>query len=98
EDRWIVTHIPFLVQMFRTHINVELSSGVTLFNYLFKYFYKAPAEAKWAVADKRAPVDEVKNYQRGRYVSATEALTRICGFTISAKFPGVRKLPIHLPG
>ncbi|KAJ6459426.1 hypothetical protein C8R47DRAFT_946286, partial [Mycena vitilis] len=94
----IVLHIPFLIQMFRTHINVELSSGVTLFNYLFKYFYKPPPEINWVVGSKgKKTVDEIKDYQRGRYVSATEALTRICGFTISAKHPSVRKLPIHLP-
>src|ERR1700753_2851737 len=42
-DLNIVSNIPFLTAKHDCHINVELSFAVSLFNYLYKYFYKGPA-------------------------------------------------------
>ena len=83
--------------------------GVNLFQYLFKYFYKGPDESNWTIrktprdptgrsALAREPVDEIKDYERGRYLSSIEAATRIASFHITEKKPGVKHLPIHLPG
>jgi hypothetical protein len=91
---------------------VEFSTGVALFQYLFKYFFKPPDHANWtiykqpdATADStpshstgRKPVDEIRDYERGRYLSSIEAATRLVSFHISEKHPGVKRLPIHLPG
>jgi hypothetical protein len=46
----------------------------------------------------RKSVDEIWNYERGRYLSSIEAATRLASFHISQKHLGVKQLPIHLPG
>jgi hypothetical protein len=89
---------------------VEFSSGVALFQYLFKYFFKMLDQANWKIyknpsptvdgstTTSRIPVDEIRDYERGRYLSSIEAATRLASFHISEKHPGVKRLPIHLPG
>jgi hypothetical protein len=87
---------------------VEFSTGVNLFQYLFKYFFKSLDQANWAVRKQpsdptipisaRKPVDEIRDYERGRYLSSIEAAMRLASFHISEKKPGVKRLPIHLPG
>jgi hypothetical protein len=42
-------------------------------------------------------VDEIRNYERGRFMTATEAAHRLLGKSISQKSPGVTRLPVHLP-
>jgi hypothetical protein len=106
EDANVVCHVPFLILKNDCHINVEYSGSVTLFQYLYKYFYKGPDEANWTVQKEntkfvgsgyRKPIDEIKDYERGRYLSSLEAATRIAGYHISKKHPGVDRLPIHMP-
>jgi hypothetical protein len=41
EDPFIVSHLPWLIMKYDCHINVELSTGVAHFQYLFKYFFKS---------------------------------------------------------
>lgn len=108
EDASIVSHIPWLILKYDCHINVEFSTGVQLFQYLFKYFFKPLDYANWRVSHDlpmdtssgrtRKPVDEIRDYERGRYLSSIEAATRLASFHISQKSPGVKRLPIHLPG
>jgi hypothetical protein len=43
-------------------------------------------------------VDEIRDYERGRYLSSIEAAARLASFHISEKQPAVKHLPIHLPG
>ena len=43
------------------------------------------------------PIDEIEEYWSGRYLSATEAVWRIFGYSITQKTPTVTALPIHLP-
>lgn len=42
-------------------------------------------------------MDEIRDYERGRYLSSIEAATRLASFHISQKQPGVKRLPIYLP-
>jgi hypothetical protein len=109
EDEFVVSHIPWLIHKYDCHINVEYSMGVNLFQYLFKYFYKGVNETNWSVRTTpkdsgdqsrsiRKPVDEIKDHERGRYLSSIEAATRIASFHITEKKPAVKRLPIHLPG
>lgn len=82
-----------------------------MFQYLYKYFYKGFDEANWTVKKKqstnsssnpagsrRKPVDEIKDYEHGRYLSSIEAATRIASFHISDRKPSVKRLPVHLQG
>jgi hypothetical protein len=110
EDAFRVSHIPWLVLKYDCHINVEFSTSVQLFQYLFKYFFKPLDYASWKVAiehppeivppsiGNRKPVDEIRDYERGIYLSSIEAATRLASFHITQKNPGVKRLPIHLPG
>ncbi len=50
EDAFIVPHIPYWIMKFDGHINVEYSASVSLFQYLFKYFFKGPDEVNWKVS------------------------------------------------
>ncbi len=74
EDACIVPHILYWVVKFDCHINVEYSASVSLFQYLFKYFFKGPDEVNWKVSrlddatsqkaahstmSKRSPVDQI---------------------------------------
>jgi hypothetical protein len=62
---------------------VEFSTGVNLFQYLFKYFFKSLDQANWKVTKQpltsttspstRKPIDEIRDYERGRYLSSIEA-------------------------
>jgi hypothetical protein len=109
ENEFVVSHIAWLILKYDYHINVEYSMGVNLFQYLFKYFYKGFDEANWAIrrtqsdptapsGPTRKPVDNIKDYERGRYLSSIEAAPRIPSFHITEKGPAVKRLPIHLPG
>lgn len=104
EDTNVVAHVPWLIFKYDCHINFEYSASVSLFQYLYKYFFKGPDEAQWSVRKKngskpgaRETIDQIKDYERGRYVTSIEALTRIAGIHISQKHPGVHRLPVHMP-
>ncbi|KAJ6609918.1 hypothetical protein B0H10DRAFT_1954218 [Mycena sp. CBHHK59/15] len=80
QDQFIVSDIPWLILKYDCHINVEFSMGVNLFQYLFKYFFKAVDKANWKIVKQslelytmdttrtvtgRKPVDEIKDYKQG---------------------------------
>jgi hypothetical protein len=66
---------------------VEFSTGVQLFQYLYKYFFKGVDDSNWKVINQpasethtedsspRKPVDQIRDYERGRYLSSIEAAT-----------------------
>jgi hypothetical protein len=100
-------NIPYFTAKYDCHINFEWSASVNLFQYLFKYFYKGPDETNWAVVrttkpstseGRHQPVDQIKDYERGRYLSSIESAMRLASYHITDKSPGVKHLPIHLPG
>lgn len=75
--------------------------------YLYKYVYKGPDQARVRlvpVADAGVPqgvaqqaiVDEISNYQDGRYYSSSEAAYRLNQFPMHDKSPGVVRLALHL--
>lgn len=74
--------------------------SVKSIKYMFKYIYKGHdrAQVAYAIDAVRAPADEIRAYEDGRYVSSTEAAWRIFGFHCHGKDPKVKRLPIHLPG
>jgi len=77
---------------------------VNVFSYLYKYLYKGPDTAFFAVndiipgSDGPTLVNEINDYQKGRYLSAPEACWRILEFEVTRKEPMVESLLIHLPG
>lgn len=81
-----------------------------LFKYVYKGHDRAeirfrPAATDGAVEGPAAPapvapvvedIDEIKEWQDGRYVSACEAAWRLYGFRMHASYPNVVRLPVHL--
>ena len=85
-NSWVVPHLSDLLRKFRTHMNVELCiSGVGSIKYLFKYVCKgsdrATVEIVGRYPDQQSgndsegvpTIDEIRQYQDARYISASEA-------------------------
>src|SRR3954468_22558074 len=91
EDRWVASYMPCLTELLDCHVNVDVCFTVNVFMYLFKYLFKGPDRAKFAVrpngdqADDQQQVDEVQDYVKGRYLSASEASWRILRYDITSK-------------
>ena len=68
---------------------------------MFKYCYKEENRAIAVVVsagnETKQRVDEVRLFQDGRYVEASEASWRILQFPMHREFPSVFRLAIHLP-
>ncbi|XP_024004049.1 uncharacterized protein LOC112081527 [Eutrema salsugineum] len=110
DNRYVIPHNLDLMKKYRAHINVEWCCTSKAIKYLFKYITKGVDKATIIIEKKGAPqqegnttekeveVDEIKNYQECRYLSAHEASWRIFGFEIHEQRPAVQKLIIHLEG
>jgi hypothetical protein len=107
DDLCIASHIPELIDELDCHIFVDITSTVTVFMYLYKYMFKGPDHSYFHVSNPSEqinmtthdhPINEIKDYIDGRYLSAPEAAWRILGFHLTNKVPSVRSLSIHLPG
>ncbi len=91
-------------------MNVEVCTSVAAVKYLYKYVYKGHDRAQVDIGpvDAAAPNgaapaqprmrDEIKIYQDGRYVSASEACHRLYGFDLHKEHPNVVRLAVHLKG
>src|SRR4051812_3030093 len=93
--------MPCLTELLDCHVNVDVCFTVNVFMYLYKYLFKGPDRAKFAIrvaGVDQDPVNEVEDYVKARYLSASEAAWRICSFDITTKTPAVVPIPVHLPG
>ncbi|GFV96018.1 proton-coupled amino acid transporter-like protein CG1139 [Trichonephila clavipes] len=52
--------------------------------------------AVFGVGNVVAPLDEINQYQFGRYISSNEAVWRILSFPIHERHPTVVHLAVHL--
>jgi hypothetical protein len=96
----VVPYNPYLSATYACHINVEVATGIQSIKYLYKYVYKGHDRTCVSVeSDGNAaePVDEIKQYLDGRYVSACEAVWRIFKFPLHRNYPAVQRLQLHLP-
>jgi hypothetical protein len=59
DNRWVVSHNPYLTRKFNAHINVEVSAGIRSVKYLFKYVYKGQDRATVQVDGR---TNEIKQY------------------------------------
>ena len=85
---------------------MEVCANIQAIKYLFKYFTKgdariqailaAPPPTIGASLGAPAPVDEVSEFQEGRFVSAVEAEWRINEYPMSQRIPNVVRLEVHL--
>jgi hypothetical protein len=66
EDSLIVSHIASLILKYDCHINVEFSSGVHLFQYFFKYFFKPLDHANWTVSIEQPALQNIPRSLGGK--------------------------------
>lgn len=95
DNRWIVPYSPLLSKIFHAHINVEYCNSVKSIKYICKYVNKGSDMAVFGVANDNA-IDEISQYQMGRYISTNEAFWRIFSFPMHERFPAVIHLAVHL--
>ncbi|XP_020266738.1 uncharacterized protein LOC109842248 [Asparagus officinalis] len=99
DNQWIVPYNPYLLSRYNCHVNVEVCSGLKAVKYLYKYIYKGHDKAAVCITSNEAthPVDEIKQYQDARWVSAQEAIWRIFEFKLNDIQPPVINHQLHLP-
>ena len=98
DDRWIAPHIPVLIDILDCHIHIDIISSVWSYMYLYKYLHKGPDHSNFSIhAEDHPQINEAKDYEHGRYLSAGEASWRAMGYITSHKEPAVSSLHIHLP-
>ncbi|XP_027150281.1 uncharacterized protein LOC113750513 [Coffea eugenioides] len=98
DNRWIIPYTPYLLALIDCHINVEICSTIKLVKYLYKYIFKGDDLVNFHIIVDETPqdVDEIKEFQRGRWVSLPEALWRIYAFRLNEMTPAVYSLQLKV--
>ncbi|GBN36887.1 hypothetical protein AVEN_32254-1 [Araneus ventricosus] len=87
DNRWIVPYSPLLLKMFDAHINVECCNSIKSIKYILKYVHKGSDQGVFAAHSSNNCIDEISEYQAGRYISSNETAWRIFGFPIHERYP-----------
>ncbi|XP_027155467.1 uncharacterized protein LOC113755757, partial [Coffea eugenioides] len=82
DNRWVIPYCPYLLALFDCHMNVEVCSTLKLVKYLYKYIFKGHdlVSFKIVTGGSSDDVDEIKEFQQGRWISPPEAFWRIFEF------------------
>ncbi|KAL3352294.1 hypothetical protein AABB24_020373 [Solanum stoloniferum] len=98
DNSWVVPFNPYLLCKFNCHINVEVCSDIKVVKYIYKYICKGHDKISFSIRedDTNVEIDEIKEYQSARWVSAPEAVWRLFAFPISEMSPSVYHLQLHL--
>ena len=106
DSSWVVPYNPYLLQKYDTHINVEISTSIKSFKYIYKYVYKGGDKAEINLRTLHEQdetdqafldLDELKNYIDSVYLSPCEAFWRIAGYPTNAVSHMVQNVALHLP-
>nr|XP_027086482.1 uncharacterized protein LOC113708217 [Coffea arabica] len=100
DNRWVVPYNPYLLALFDCHLNVEICSTIKLVKYLYKYVYKGHDRVSFYIHSDKTfeDVDEISDFQSGRWVAAAEVFWCIFRFGLNEMTPSVYALQVHLPG
>ena len=97
DNRWVVPYCPFLLRMFKCHMNVEICSSIKSVKYITKYMTKGTDQAVFRLQGANENNhNEIEQYQNARYIGSSEAAWRILGHNISEQYPTVVSLSVHL--
>ncbi|XP_035231995.1 uncharacterized protein LOC118203811 [Stegodyphus dumicola] len=96
DNAWIVPYCPLLSKFFNAHINVEYCNSVKSIKYVCKYVNKGSDMAVFDVTSGANELNEIHQYEMGRYISSNEAVWRILNFPIHERHPTVVHLSVHL--
>ncbi|XP_021775583.1 uncharacterized protein LOC110739432 [Chenopodium quinoa] len=98
DNQWVIPYIPYLSMLFDCHLNVEVCCTIKAVKYLYKYVYKGHDKISYTIVpDATKPIDEIEQYQSGRWVSPCKAAWRIFSFELFEMYPPVLPLQVHLP-
>ena len=105
DNGWVVPYNPYLLQKYDTHINLEISTSIKSFKYIFKYIMKGGEKVEVRLrtvegeegTDTFLDLDELKTWTAGRLVCSHEALWRIFEFPTNSLSHKVQRLSVHLP-
>ncbi|XP_011685465.1 PREDICTED: uncharacterized protein LOC105448515 [Wasmannia auropunctata] len=100
DNRYVVPYNPILLQLFNSHINVEVVSSIKSVKYLYKYIYKGHDAVSVIIGeniDKMIIHDEIQDFIEARYVGPVEACWRILSKPLQEKSHAIFRLPVHLP-
>ena len=98
----VVPYNAYLLSKYKCHINVEVCSSIVSVKYLYKYVYKGTDKVMYSVSEReqRDPAkerNEIMDYLEARYISASEAVWKIMGFSMYNIYPKVQRLAMHEP-
>ncbi|GBN09155.1 hypothetical protein AVEN_240526-1 [Araneus ventricosus] len=82
DNTWIVPYCPLLTKIFNAHINVEYCNSVKSIKYVCKYVNKGSDMAVFELASGENDLNDIRQYQMGRYISSNEAVWIILNFPI----------------
>ena len=98
DNRWIVPYNPYILRSIDAHVNVEVITHATnAIRYCIKYITKGSDQMMFAVQPDGA-IDEIAQFQHGRYLGAMEAAWRLLDRPIHGHYPPVQQLHLHLDG
>lgn len=102
ENANVVSFNRDMVLEFGTHINVQIAHTVNILSYLFKYFVKGVDMVRMAVptieVNGQQRHDEFEEFERARYLSASEASWRFLGYDVNKLEPAVTVYGVHAEG
>ncbi|GBN94556.1 hypothetical protein AVEN_215082-1, partial [Araneus ventricosus] len=96
DNTWIVPYCPLLTKIFNAHINVEYCNSVKPIKYVCKYVNKGSDIAMFELTSGGNDLNEIHQYQMGRYISSNEAVWRILNLPIHDRHLTVINLSVHL--
>ncbi|GBM44850.1 hypothetical protein AVEN_201095-1 [Araneus ventricosus] len=96
DNTWIVPYCPLLTKIFNAHINVEYCNSVNSIKYVCKYVNKRSDMFVFELTSGENELNEIRQYQMGRYISSNEEVWRILKFPIHERHPTVNHLSVHL--
>ncbi|GBM08947.1 hypothetical protein AVEN_57483-1 [Araneus ventricosus] len=91
-NTWVVPYCSLLTKIFISHINVEYCNSVKS----IKYIHKRSDMAVFELINGENNLNEIHQYQMGRYIRSNEAVCRILKFPIHERHPIVIYQIVHL--
>ncbi|VDM97497.1 unnamed protein product, partial [Onchocerca ochengi] len=101
DNRWVVPYSSVLLKEYKAHINAKYGSVLSI-KYICKYVNKGNDMAIFGVQPEKSDrnavlhIDEIAQYQTGRYISSNESVWRIFSFPIYERSPALVHLAVYL--
>lgn len=98
DNSWVVPYNKYISLKYNAHVNVEICTTAQSVKYLYKYVYKGIDRASARLDNDEQDLDEIRQWQNTRYISATESIWRLYSFRLHNQYPTICRLDVHLPG